>query len=66
MLTPHGHLFAQVALDALGEFLEDIPFHAWIGYRREAQGGLYVADRNGINLWSFPKVIPRTWDTHNG
>jgi hypothetical protein len=51
---------------ALGEFLEDIPFHAWIGYRREAQGGLYVADRNGINLWSFPKVIPRTWDTHNG
>ena len=51
---------------AHGGFLEDIPFHAWIGYKREAQGGLYVADRNGIYLWSFPKAIPRSWDILNG
>ena len=51
---------------ALGEFLDDIPFHAWVGYKREAQGGLYVADRNGISLWSFPKAIPRSWDVHDG
>jgi hypothetical protein len=51
---------------ALGEFLEDVPFHAWIGYKREAQGGLYVGDRNGISLWPFPKAIPRSWDIHNG
>jgi len=50
---------------ALGEFLDDIPFHAWIGYRREAQGGLYVADRNGISLWPFPAAIPRSWDVHD-
>jgi hypothetical protein len=51
---------------ALGEFLEDVPFHSWIGYKREAQGGLYVGDRNGISLWPFPKAIPRSWDIHNG
>jgi len=50
---------------ALGEFLDDIPFHAWIGYRREAQGGLYLADRNGISLWAFPASIPRAWDKHD-
>jgi len=49
---------------ALGEFLDDIPFHAWVGYRREAQGGLYVGDRNGISLWPFPAAIPRSWDIH--
>jgi hypothetical protein len=51
---------------ALGEFLDDVPFHAWVGYRREAQGGLYVGDRNGISLWPFPTSIPRSWDVHNG
>jgi len=51
---------------ALGEFLEDIPFHGWLGYKHETPGGLYVADRNGIHLWSFPKAIPRTWDQYNG
>ena len=49
---------------ALGEFLDDIPFHAWVGYRREAQGGAYVGDRNGISLWPFPAAIPRSWDIH--
>ena len=51
---------------ALGEFLDDIPFHAWVGYRRDAQGGLYVGDRNGISLWPFPAAIPRSWDIHDG
>jgi hypothetical protein len=51
---------------ALGEFLEDVPFRAWVGYKREKQGGLYVDDRNGISLWSFPAAIPRSWDHHNG
>jgi hypothetical protein len=51
---------------ALGEFLEDVPFHDWVGYKRDAEGGLYVADRNGIYLWSFPKAIPRSWELVNG
>ncbi len=51
---------------ALGEFLEDVPFRNWVGYKHDAEGGLYVADRNGIYLWSFPKAIPRTWEQVNG
>ena len=50
---------------AMGECLNDVPFHAWIGYQGEKKGGLYVGDRDRISLWSFPKVIPRSWDQHN-
>jgi len=45
-----------------GECLNDIPFGDWVGYRHEAVGGLYVGDRDGLSLWTFPKAIPRSWD----
>lgn len=50
---------------AMGECFNDVPFHAWVGYRGEKQGGLYVSDRNGVSVWPFPEIIPRSWDQHN-
>jgi hypothetical protein len=50
---------------AMGECFNDVPFHAWVGYKGEQLGGLFVGDRDRVSLWSFPKVIPRTWDQHN-
>ena len=49
---------------AVGEFLDEIPFRDWVGYRVGEKGGLYAGDRNGLALWQFPKTIPRSWDTH--
>jgi len=45
-----------------GDVLNKIPFNTWIGYDREAQGGLYVGDRNGVSVWTFPEVVPRAWE----
>ena len=39
-----------------------IPFQHWVGYHNNAEGGLYVADRNGLTLYPFPAKIPRAWD----
>jgi hypothetical protein len=50
---------------AMGECFNEVPFHAWVGYKGEKTGGLYVGDRDRVSLWSFPKAIPRTWDQHN-
>jgi hypothetical protein len=49
---------------AVGEFLDDIPFHDWTGYRGGECCGLYAGDRNGLSLWRFPAAIPRSWDIH--
>ena len=50
---------------AMGECFNDVPFHAWVGYRGEKPGGLYVGDRTVVSLWPFPEIIPRSWDQHN-
>lgn len=50
---------------AMGECFNDVPFHAWVGYRGGMQGGLFVSDRNGVSVWPFPEIIPRSWDQHN-
>ncbi len=49
---------------AVGEFLDEIPFRNWIGYRGGVRGGLFAGDRNGLSLWQFPAAIPRSWDLH--
>jgi len=51
---------------AIGECLNDVPYHDWKGYRRDVAGGLYAGDRNGISLWPFPPAIPRSWDRLEG
>lgn len=46
--------------------LNQIPFEHWVGYHQKAEGGLYVADRNGLKLYSFPADIPHSWDKIEG
>ena len=46
----------------LGDSLNQIQFPAWVGYENEAQGGLYVADHEGVHVWGFPPSIPRAWE----
>lgn len=45
-----------------GDVLNQVTYHSWVGYDREAEGGLYVGDRNGVRLWRFPREIPRAWE----
>lgn len=49
-----------------GESLNRVPFPAWVGYHREAVGGLYVGDAKKIQLWNFPQTISRSWDRAHG
>ncbi len=49
-----------------GECLSRVPFTAWVGYDREAPGGLYVGDREKVHLWRFPERIPRNWERAAG
>jgi len=49
---------------AVGEFLTEIPYRDWVGYRGGARGGLYAGNRDGLSLWPFPPSIPRSWDIH--
>lgn len=46
----------------VGDVFNKLPFSAWIGYDREAPGGLYVGDSDGARLWVFPERIPRNWE----
>lgn len=46
----------------MGECLNRVLFHSWIGYDREAAGGLYVGNAQFIKLWRFPVKIPRAWE----
>jgi len=59
-LTEHPTKKTKVI--AVGEFLDDIPYRDWVGYKSPARGGLYAGDRNGLALWPFPASIPRNWD----
>lgn len=45
-----------------GDVLNKILFPSWVGYDREAEGGLYVGDRSAVSVWSFPETIPRAWE----
>lgn len=58
--------YKKTKVIAVGECLNDIPFRAWIGYRGNVRGGLYIGDRNRISLWPFPAEIPESWDKLNG
>jgi len=39
-----------------------VPYSGWKGFKEDAEGGLYVGDRDGVFLWRFPREIPRAWD----
>lgn len=46
--------------------LNQIPFHEWIGYRQDAEGGLYVGDRDHLMIYPFPATIPHAWEKVEG
>jgi hypothetical protein len=46
----------------LGDTFNRVPFPAWVGYDREAPGGIYVGTRTNARLWTFPERIPRGWE----
>jgi hypothetical protein len=46
--------------------MNQIPFEHWYGYHGKAEGGLYVGDRNGVALYSFPARIPHAWEKLEG
>lgn len=41
--------------------LNRIPFQDWVGYEHEAEGGLYVADRDRLFVYRFPEKLPKKW-----
>jgi hypothetical protein len=45
-----------------GDCFNRVPFTGWIGYDREAPGGVYVGDKDTAKLWTFPERIPRPWE----
>jgi hypothetical protein len=49
-----------------GECLNRIPYTAWVGYDREAPGGIYAGDQEKVMLWRFPERIPRNWERAAG
>jgi len=46
----------------MGDCMNRIPFRTWIGYDPEEAGGLYVGDKESLELWGFPEKIPRSWE----
>lgn len=51
---------------AVEDCLNQIPFQDWVGYTHEADGGLYVGDRDHLVLYPFPAAIPHAWDKVEG
>ncbi|MGC4113839.1 MAG: hypothetical protein QM765_04120 [Myxococcales bacterium] len=49
-----------------GESLNRVPFSAWTGYLKGAQGGLYVGDSKKVQLWKLPETLNRAWDKAHG
>ena len=45
-----------------GDCINRIPFQNWVGYHREAVGGIYAGDQSGITLWRFPEQFSQSWD----
>lgn len=46
----------------IGDVFNRVKLPSWIGYDREAEGGLYAGDATGARLWRFPATIPRAWE----
>lgn len=46
--------------------MNEIPFHTWLGYGQQTEGGLYVADHKHIDMWKFPSRIPDNWERARG
>ena len=46
----------------IGDAFNRVPISAWIGYDREAHGGIYVGNATSSYLWRFPEKIPRLWE----
>lgn len=46
--------------------LNKISYQDWVGYRQEAEGGLYIGSRDGLVLYSFPSPIPHAWEKIEG
>jgi hypothetical protein len=46
----------------MGDCLNRVPFTTWVGYDREEPGGLYVGNKQSVEIWGFPENIPRSWD----
>ncbi len=42
--------------------MNEVLFNTWLGYGKSAEGGIYAADQNHIDLWRFPSPIPVNWD----
>ncbi|KAA0256118.1 hypothetical protein FBQ97_16895 [Acidobacteria bacterium ACD] len=45
--------------------LNEVPFRDWIGCHREAEGGVYVGDRDHLVLFRFPETLPPKWEKAN-
>lgn len=45
-----------------GNMIERVSYVQYVGYDREAEGGIYVGDRSSLALWRFPEKIPRAWE----
>jgi hypothetical protein len=43
-----------------------VPFHAWVGYQRKIEGGIYAGDKTRVSLWRFPSEIPHAWERAEG
>ncbi len=46
--------------------LNEVPFENWLGFSHEERHGLYMADRERIGVWRFPREIPRIWERAAG
>jgi len=49
-----------------GSAYDKIPFTAWMGYDKPAEGGVYCADRDHMMVWRFPTKMPKTWARADG
>ena len=45
-----------------GDCINEVPFQNWLGYKTDADGGIYVADQKQISKWEFPEEIPLDWE----
>jgi hypothetical protein len=63
LLANAGKKTKTIAMEGI---LNLVPFEEWVGYRREAQGGLYIGDRDSLTLRQFPQVIPNAWERMEG
>jgi len=49
-----------------GDLLNQIPFDNWVGYNSDAEGGLYLGDREHLVVWRIPQPVPSQWARADG